>query len=124
MMVLLPPAMVDRCISVFFCIDWAFLHCCFNNADLGIITILFFIWTHCPWVLLFIHTCFRGQCVLSFSGDIIFFTSPSFTVFVCIFCSPSTPPPPPPPPVPAPRPAPTHYTGCLCADCVNKYLCR
>ena len=60
----------------FFCIDWAFSHCCFNNADLGIITILFFIWTHCPWVLLFIHTCF---------------TSPSFTVFVCIFCSPSTP---------------------------------
>ena len=32
--------------------------------------------------------------------------------------------PPPPPPVPAPRPAPTHYTGCLCADCVNKYLRR
>ena len=35
---------------------------------------------------------------------------------------PSSPPPPPPPPVPAPRPAPTHYSGCLCADCVNKYL--
>ena len=35
---------------------------------------------------------------------------------------PSPPPPPPPPPVPAPRPAPTHYSGCLCADCVNKYL--
>ena len=32
----------------FFCIDWAFSHCCFNNANLGIITILFFIWTHCP----------------------------------------------------------------------------
>ena len=32
--------------------------------------------------------------------------------------------PPPPPPVPAPRPAPTHYSGCLCADCVNKYLHR
>ena len=29
---------------------------------------------------------------------------------------------PPPPPVPAPIPAPTHYSGCLCADCVNKYL--
>ena len=38
--------------------------------------------------------------------------------------SSAPPPPPPPPPVPAPRPAPTHYTGCLCADCVNKYLCR
>ena len=88
--VLLPPAVVGRRISVFFCIDWAFSHCCFNNADLGIIMILFFIWTHCPWVLLFIHTCFRGQCVLSFSGGIIFFTSPSFTVFICIFCSPST----------------------------------
>ena len=88
---LLPPAVVGRRISVFFCIDWAFSHCCFNNADLGIITILFFIWTHCPWVLLFIHTYFRGQCVLSFSGGIIFCTSPSFTVFVCIFSSPFTP---------------------------------
>ena len=38
--------------------------------------------------------------------------------------APPPPPPPPPPPVPAPRPAPTHYTGCLCADCVNKYLRR
>ena len=37
---------------------------------------------------------------------------------------PSPPPPPPPPPVPAPRPAPTHYSGCLCADCVNIYLHR
>ena len=37
---------------------------------------------------------------------------------------PSPPPPPPPPPVPAPRPEPTHYSGCLCADCVNKYLHR
>ena len=75
----------------FFCIDWAFSHCCFNNADLGIITILFFIWTHCPWVLFFIHTYFQGQCVLSFSGGIIFCTSPSFTVFICIFSSPFTP---------------------------------
>ena len=78
---LLPPAVVGRCISVFFfCIDWAFSHCCFNNADLGIIMILFFIWTHCPWVLLFIHTYFRRQCVLSFSGGIIFCTSPSFSL--------------------------------------------
>ena len=123
-MVLLLPAVVGRCILVFFCIDWAFSHFCFNNANLGIITILFFIWAHCPWVLLFIHTYFRGQCVLSFSEGIIFCTSPSFTVFICIFSSPFTPSSPPPPPVPAPRPAPTHYSGCLCADCVNKYLHR
>ena len=38
--------------------------------------------------------------------------------------SSAPPSPPPPPPVPAPRPAPTHYSGCLCADCVNKYLHR
>ena len=37
---------------------------------------------------------------------------------------PPPPPSPPPPPVPAPRSAPIHYTGCLCADCVNKYLHR
>ena len=36
--------------------------------------------------------------------------------------SSAPPSPPPPPPVPAPIPAPTHYSGCLCADCVNEYL--
>ena len=36
--------------------------------------------------------------------------------------SSAPPSPPPPPPVPAPIPAPTHYSGCLCADYVNKYL--
>ena len=49
---------------------------CHISTDMGRITILFFfIWTHCPWVLLMY---FWGQCVLSFIGWHIFLPASSF----------------------------------------------
>ena len=121
-MVLLPPAVVGRCILVFFSALIGHFYTAASTTPTWESSRSSSSYGHTApgYYSSYAHAS-GGQCVLSFSGGIIFFTSPSFTVFVCIFCSPSTPPPPP---VPAPRPAPTHYTGCLCADCVNKYLRR